>query len=187
MTALRWRSPRSATIALLVAIALTVTTFGVAAGLSTQVSLGNPETGQGSFVTEHPLPYWTWQATQLGTIPARVPGAASVVVRTPTVLPFRGGRSYTINGGLAGQTSVLWTFQQTTAAPRSTELVITFVDGLSSAASTINIYVETNARAPGATYAFTFYWDAGTFAPGSLEIETMTATVQACTAIGTCP
>jgi hypothetical protein len=180
------RVPRLALLALLAAISVTVTTFGIAAGLSTQVTRGVPETGQGAFVAEQPLAYWAWHATQLGTIPVRVPARASVAVNTPTLLP-RGGRSYTINAGVAGQTSVAWTFDETVGAPRSTELVITFVDGLTQPTSTIIVYVETNARAPGFPAAYVFYWDAGAFAPGALAIETLSATVQACSAIGTCP
>ncbi|MGA8543321.1 MAG: hypothetical protein WB947_07300 [Thermoplasmata archaeon] len=180
-------SPRIVLYAVLVAIAITVTGFGVAAGLSTQVSLGSTESGQGSSVTEHPLAYWTWGSTQLGTIPARVPAAVSLVATAPTLLPRAAGRSYAINAAVARQTSVVWTFDELTTAPRSTELMITFVDGLSGAATTIVAYVETRAAAPAGTLAFIFYWDAGAFAPTGLAIESMTATVQACTAIGTCP
>jgi hypothetical protein len=181
------RPPRIALIALLIAIAVTVTGFGVAAGLSTQVARGNPETGQGSAVTEHPLTYWMWAATQLGTIPATVPVRASLVAATPTILPRVVSRSYTINAAVAGQTSVAWTFDELTTAPRSTELMITLVDGLTTAAASITVYVETSARVPFGTVAFVFYWDAGAFAPTGLAIESMSATVTACTAIGTCP
>jgi hypothetical protein len=181
------RSPRLALWAVLVAIAVTVTGFGVAAGLSTQVTLGTSETGQGAFVTEHPLAYWTWQSTQLGTVPAVVPAAVSLVARTPTVLPRAVGRSYMINAGTAGQTAVLWTFAEQVAAPRSTELMITFSDGLVGAVSTITAYVETSARAPLVAVDFVFYWDAGAFSPTGLSIESLTVTVAACAAIGTCP
>jgi len=178
--------PRLALWALVMAIAVTVTAFGVAAGLSTQVIKGAPESGQGSFVTEHALAYWSWHSTVLGTIPVVVPRQISIVVTAPSVLP-RGGRSYTINTAVAGQTSVAWTFQEATTAPRTTELKLTFVDGLVPPTSTIVVYVETSTRAPGAAVSYVFYWDAGTFAPNSLAIETMTATIQACTAVGTCP
>ena len=180
------RTSRAALAALLVAIAVTVTAFGVAAGVSTQIARGSSETGQGAFVSQHPLTYWTWVSTQLGTIPAVVPRLVSTTVTAPTVLN-RGGRSFTINPGVAGQPSVAWSFQQAVTAPVSTELKITFVDGLAGPVSTIVAYVETNARALGAPATFVFYWDAGAFAPTSLSIETMNATVLACTAVGTCP
>jgi hypothetical protein len=180
------RPTHSVVFAILVTFTVTLTAFGVAAGLGGQITSGGPETGQGAYVVEHPLAYWTWRSTQLATIPGVVPARVSLVAGKPTVLP-RGGRSYTINAGVAGQTSVFWTFQQTTTAPRSTELKITLVDGLTAPASTIVVYVETSARALGVAANFLFYWDAGTFAPASLVIETMTATVEACTGIGVCP
>jgi hypothetical protein len=180
------RSSRNALFAILAVTTVVVTALGLVTGLGTQITSGGPETGQGAYVAEHPLAYWTWRSTQLGTIPGVVPGRASIAAATPTVLP-RVARSFTINAGVAGQTSVSWTFQQTTTAPRSTELKITLVDGLASPTTTIIVYVETNARALGVAANFVFYWDAGTFAPGALVIETMTSTVQACTAIGVCP
>ena len=186
MTRPRRRPPRVAPFAVLVAVGVALTSLGVAAALGTQVLQGTVESGQGAYVAEHPLTYWTWHETALGTIPAPAPARASVTAGAPTVLPrFRG--SYTIDASVAGQVSVSWTFQQTTAAPVATELLITFVDGLGPPTSTVSVYVETNARALGAPATFVFYWDAGTFAPGSLVIETMTVTVQACTAIGVCP
>jgi hypothetical protein len=180
------RPHHPALYALFSSIAVVLIAIGFAAGLGSQITKGSMETGQGAYVTERPLAYWTWHATVLGTIPAAVPPRASTTSGAPTLLP-RVGRSYTINAAVAGQTSVAWTFQQTTAAPRAAELVITFVDGLSSTTSTIVVYVETNARALAAPARFVFYWDAGAFAPGTLTIETMTATVQACAAIGNCP
>ncbi|MGA9839512.1 MAG: hypothetical protein WBE40_06375 [Thermoplasmata archaeon] len=172
--------------ALLVVVGVTVSTLGLAAALATQISEGTAESGQGAYVAQSSLTYWNWEGTLLGTIPLPVPRTVSTAVATPTVLPA-GRRSYTVNAGTAGQTSVEWTFGQGVSAPTSTELVITFVLGLNHPVVTISIYVETNARASAAVSTYHFYWDAGTFAPGSLAIETMTATVQVCTSIGTCP
>lgn len=163
----------------------TVAAVGLAAGLATQITYGS-ETAQGASVTEHPLAYWTWHETILGTIPAPVPARVSAAEATPTVLP-RGARSYTIDAATAGDTAVAWTFDLQTTMPRSMELMLTFADGLSGPVSTLTVYVETPVRAPGAAVAFTFYWDAGTFAPGTLVIETMTGTAVACAAVGNCP
>jgi hypothetical protein len=168
------------------AMAVTVTSFGVAAGLGSQFGPGTLEIGQGAEVSEHSLAYWQWHQTELGTIPNPVPARISTTVGTPTLLP-RGGRTFTINAAVVGQTGVRWTFQETVAAPTSTELVITLSDSLSQSAGTILVYVETAARAPGGTLNYNFWWDAGTFAPGALTIESLTATVQVCSAIGTCP
>jgi hypothetical protein len=173
-------------LALCVAVGVALSAIGISMGLGSQVSEGASETGQGAVVTEHPLTYWTWHATLLGTIPTPAPRLVSIAKALPSLLP-RFPRSYTLNAAVAGQTSVAWSFQQTTGAPLTTELMITFVDGLTSPTSTIVAYVETGIRLLGVATTFTFYWDAGTFAPGSLSIETMTATVQACTAIGVCP
>jgi hypothetical protein len=171
---------------LLAVIAVGALAVGIVSAVGSQVTSGATETGAGAYVTEHPLAYWGWHATELTTIPAAVPPAVSTTVGAPTHIG-RVAASYVINAAVAGQTAVAWVFEESTAAPDRTELAITFVDGLSSAATTITVYLETAPRAPGAALTFTFYWDAGTFAPESLEIETMTGTVQACTAVGDCP
>jgi hypothetical protein len=182
-----WPAQRRASVwGFLAVVALGVLAIGIVAAVGTQISNGGTETGAGAYVSEHPLAYWEWEGTALGTIPAAVPPAVSTTVGAPTRMP-RGGATYVINPSEAGQTSVEWTFEETTAAPGRTELAITFVDGLTSAASSITVYLETGFRAPGTAVTYSFYWDAGTFAPAALDIETMSTTVQACTAIGTCP
>jgi len=177
---------RNGVLGVLVALGLTLAALGVTAAASTQINPGGTETGVGAYVTEHALTYWTWHETSLTTVPAPVPVRASTTVGTPTVLP-RGARTYTINAAVAGDAAVAWTFYETTAAPRASEIAITFTDGLTAPVTSVTIYVETSFRAPIATVAYVFYWDAGTFAPGSLVVETMTTTAVACTAIGTCP
>lgn len=159
--------------------------LGLAAGVATQITYGS-ETAQGAAVTEPTLAYWTWHETAVGTIPDPVPARVSAAEATPTVLP-RGPRSYTINAATADDPAVAWTFDLQTTAPRSTELMLTFVDGLSAPVTTVVVYVETPARDPLLAVAITMYWDAGTFAPGQLVIETMTATAAVCTAVGNCP
>jgi hypothetical protein len=180
-------SRRIALYALATAVAVAVSGLGIAAGLGSQVLKGGAETGAGSDVTQHGLAYWGWSSTVIGTMPTPVPRVVSTTVGAPTRLARLAGASYSINAGTAGQTSVVWTFTEVTTAPRSTELMVTFVDGLTGAASTIVAYLETSARAPVAALTFVFYWDAGAVAPTGLEIATMTVTVQACTAIGVCP
>lgn len=180
------REGQGVSLAFVLALALTLTTFGLAAGASTQILAGSAEAGQGAVVSEQGLTYWGWHATDLGTLPTPVPARASLAVAAPTPLP-RFGRSYTINPSVAGQTGVEWVFQETVTAARSTELVLTFFDGLNPPGTTITVYVETNARAPPGTVTFNFWWDAGAFSPSALTIESLTATVEVCTAIGTCP
>jgi hypothetical protein len=177
-------TPGAFTVVLIVAAVFA--SLGIAAAVGTQITPGPTETGQGAYVTEHALPYWVWHETALTTIPPFVPGRVSTTVTAPSVLP-RGAASYTINAGVAGQTAIAWTFDETAGAPRLTEIAITFLDGLTPPATSVTIYVETNFAAPPGTVAYVFYWDAGTFTPGGLDIETMTATALACPAIGTCP
>ena len=178
------RPIRLGLVFLVVGVATLATGLALAAG--SEFTSGGVETGGGTYVSEAPLAYWEWHETSLGTIPNPVPESASVTAADPTPLARAGG-SYAINAPTAGQTSVAWTFEETTAAPRSTELVLTFSDGLASAPSTISVFVETGARAPAGTLAFVFYWDAGTFAPIGLDVETLQTTAESCTAIGTCP
>lgn len=185
MNARAYRTERSGVWTFLAVVAVGALALGIAAGVATQITNGGVETGAGAYVTEQPLAYWEWRETAIGTIPTAVPAAVSTTVGAPTRLARFGG-SYVLNAAVAGQTSVVWTFEETAGAPARTELVLTFVDGLTPPARTVTVYVETAVRI-GATVAFTFYWDAGTFAPGALDIETMTTTAQACTAVGTCP
>jgi len=180
-------SRRIALYAVVTAVAVAVSGVGIASGLGSQLLKGGGETGQGSEVTQHGLAYWGWASTVVDTVPAAVPRAVSHTVTAPTRLARGGGAAFSINAATAGQTSVRWTFTEGTTAPRSTELVLTFVDGLGGAASTILVYLETSARAPTGALSFVFYWDAGAATATGLEISTMTATVQACSGIGVCP
>lgn len=178
---------RVALYAIAIAAVIAASGFGIAAGLGTQVLKGGGETGEGSQVSESGPAYWTWTSAIVATIPVAVPGAVSHAAATPTRLPRAFGTNYAINAATTGQTSVAWTFTETTAAPRSSELMITFVDGLSGTATTVVAYLETSARVPFESLTFVFYWDAGTVAPTGLEISSLSETVRSCTAIGVCP
>ncbi len=167
-------------------LAVAALATGLALAVGAEFSSGATETGGGAYVSEAPLAFWEWHETALTAVPDPAPALVSVTEAEPTRLALFGG-SYAINAPTAGQTAVAWTFDETTAAPRSTELVLTFANGLSGATTPISVYVETGARAPAGTLAFVFYWDAGTFAPAGLDIETMQATTEQCAAIGNCP
>ncbi len=159
---------------------------GFALGAATQVTQGQVENSQGAYVAQQGLTYWTWEATILDTIPTPVPGSASTAVGTPTVLPAAGA-SYVIDTSTAGAESVRWEFSEAITAPTSTELEFRFVAGLNGPSSSLRVYLETQRPAPVGALTFYLYWDAGTFPPASLTIETMQVTVLACTAVGTCP
>lgn len=159
---------------------------GFTLGAATQVTQGPVENSQGAFVSQQGTTYWTWAATILTVIPTPAPAAASTTVTAPTRLPA-GGTSYVINPSTAGAEAVSWQFTEGTTSPVSTELEFRFVAGLSGPSSAIRIYLETQTVAPGVATTYLLYWDAGTFPPTSLTIETMQVTVLACTAVGTCP
>ncbi len=179
------RPGRLGLLGFLAVIAVGSLAVGLVGAVGTQVTNGPVETGAGAYVTEHPLTYWEWVETALGTVPAAVPGRASTTVGAPTVLGLEAA-SYAIDPAVSGQPSVIWTFAETPATPARTELALTFVDGLADPATTVTVYLETAVRAPFLTLEFVFYWDAGAFAPTALDIETMSATVVACPAIGDC-
>jgi len=150
------------------------------------VTSGTPEQGLGGYVGDQTPAYWPWESTYLLTIPTPVPGQVSVTVGAPTVLAAR-SESFTINAATAGATALRWVFDQATTVPHLTELELRFVSGLTTPAVTITVYVETRGLAPPGIFTYTFYWDAGTFAPSGITVESMVATVLACTSVGHCP
>ncbi len=160
--------------------------LGSVLAASAQVTSGTAERGQGAYVSETGQAYWTWRDSQIRVVPTPVPAAVSLLAAAPTRLPGA-PTSYMINAGVAGATAVRWQFTEATTAPVSTELELRFAVGLSATAVHITAYVETQAAHIGAAIVFTFYWDAGAFAPGTITIETIQATVLVCTSIGTCP
>jgi hypothetical protein len=104
----------------------------------------------------------------------------------PTLLSAASG-SYRIDAATAGNTSVRWEFQETTGVPGSTELELRFTDGLTRAASSITVYLESRAGTLGAPLTFYLYWDAGAFGPTGVTVETMHVDVLVCAGIGHCP
>lgn len=160
--------------------------IGTGVAAPAQLVQGPFETGQGADVGQQSIAYWVWQATQLWGIPTPVPTALSAIVTAPTVLPAVAA-SFTINTATATNQSVRWTFQETTAAPISTELELRFLDGLTHAAVSLRVYLETRGTVLLGALTFELYWDAGTFAPGAVTVETMQVDVLACASVGLCP
>jgi hypothetical protein len=179
------RAPRDLPVLVLCLGLFVVSLLGLTTG-STQVTAGPVEVGQGAYVGEQSPAYWTWLATQLSAVPTPAPAAASTNPAAPTMLPF-GGRSYAINPATAGSPAVRWEFAEQTTAPRSTELELRFMVGISAATVLIKIYVETNAFPPYRAHDYYLYWGAGTYPPTTLTIATEQATVLVCSAVGTCP
>jgi hypothetical protein len=173
-------------IAVVAVAALVFTVIGWSDGAPATVGPGATEQGQGADVGEKTPVYWPWEETQLWSVPTPAPTRVSTALATPTLLPAAAA-SYVINPATAGNASVRWTFEETTAAPLSTEFELKFTDGLSRAAVSITVYLETRPTAPTAAVTFILYWDAGTFAPAGITVQTMQVLVQTCTSIGHCP
>lgn len=168
------------------ALLLAVTFVGWTQAAPATVGPGTTEQGQGADVGERTTAYWLWEGAQLWHIPNPSPSVLSTTATLPTVLPAGSG-TFSINAATATNTSVRWTFEETTAAPPSTELELRFIDGLTRTAAIITVYLETRTTAPTAPLAFILYWDAGAFAPTGITIQTMQVTVQACSSLGHCP
>lgn len=167
-------------------LALVVTIVGWTQAAPATVGPGTTEQGQGADVGEKTTAYWLWEGAQLWHIPNPAPTVLSTTATVPTLLPALSG-SFSINSATATNTSVRWTFEETTAAPTSTELELRFTDGLTRTAVVITVYLETRTTAPTAPLAYFLYWDAGAFAPTGITVQTMQVTVQACTSLGHCP
>ena len=167
-------------------VLLLVVLVGPGWGAPAQILPGPTETGGGADVGEQGLAYWVWEATQVWKLPATVPPALSATAGTPTRLP-PAGSSFTINPASSGATGVRWEFEETTAAPVSTELELRFIDGLSGPAVDRTVYLETQTAVPRGGLVFYLFWDAGTGTPSAITIDTMQVAVLACPAVGNCP
>jgi hypothetical protein len=179
------RPPRETPLFVGALVLLFVALLGLTTA-ATQVTSGPVESGQGTDVGEHGLTYWVWEATQLHAVPTPAPAVLSAVASAPTLLAA-GGRSYAIGAVTAAAEGVRFEFQEQTTAPASTELELRFVVGMSAAAMTIKVYVETRPIPPIRTLTYFLYWNPGVFPPTELTIATEQATALVCTAIGTCP
>ncbi|MFZ1024217.1 MAG: hypothetical protein WAN87_08785, partial [Thermoplasmata archaeon] len=173
-------------LTLIASLALTATVIGGVLGASTQFAAGPTESGEGAYVAQTGLAYWSWEQTHVGAIPNPIPARVSVAEAAPTVLP-RATAGYTINPAVVGQASVEWSFQESTATPARTELEIRFVDGISQPASSVTIYVESQNAIPAGAVVYEFYWASPAYPPAFLLIESMQASVFVCSAIGACP
>jgi hypothetical protein len=182
----RPRRARAAGVVLVLGLLVASTVVGWSFGAPATVGPGTTEHGQGADVGERTPAYWIWVAAQIWGMPAPPPSLLSTSSLAPTVLPGA-SVSYRMNSATAGNTSVRWEFHETTAAPTSTELELRFTDGLTRAATTITVYLETQPTALGAPLTFFVYWDAGAFGPTGVTVQTMQVNVLVCTGIGTCP
>jgi len=160
------------------------------AGLVLAARVNNvAETAGGAYVSEGGLTWWSEVALVSGSIPGTVPPATGSVVGTPVVLSAAGS-SYRIGAATAGHLAQVFWFNETTAAPLSTEfeIKITVSVGGTPATTTTVGYLETRTTAPGSTLTYLVYFDTGAAAlPGTAFLTTVTQLTQQCTGIGTCP
>lgn len=171
---------------LAVALVLATTAVGWSFGNPGNVSPGTVEQGQGADVGERTPVFWVWSASQIGNMPKNVPPALSTSSAAPTQLPASSS-SFRINPANAGNTSVRWTFTETTAGPGSTELELRFTAGLTRAAMTITVYLETHPGVLRVALTYSIYWDAGAVEPSGITVQTMQVNVLVCAGIGLCP
>ncbi|MCI4366052.1 MAG: hypothetical protein L3K10_08390 [Thermoplasmata archaeon] len=175
-----------AAVALALLLIVTSTLVGWSTAAPSAVLQGPPEQGEGADVGESTPGYWLWQATQVWHVPNPVPPLLSSNPLLPTVLPGTAA-SDTLNPATAGNSSVRWTFSETTTVSPSKELELRFTDGLARPATLVTVYLETQLFPPLAPLAYTLYWDAGPFGPTGITVETMQVDVLVCTSIGVCP
>ncbi|MCI4345729.1 MAG: hypothetical protein L3K07_03100, partial [Thermoplasmata archaeon] len=118
------------------------------------------------------------------TIPGSVPGAVSTTVGTPSVLGASSS-SYVINTATGGHASVELSFLESSSAPTSTEIEVTFTVTVGSpgTTSTVTAYVETQSTV-STTLLFNFYFDAGA---GALVFDSAQEISQPCSSVGSCP
>ncbi len=173
-------------VACFVSVAILAVVTGAVLGASALVAAGPTEIGQGTYVSESGLAYWSWEETHVGAIPNPVPARVSLVKAAPTLLP-PGSTSYTINAAARGQTAIEWTFQEASTTPSRTELELGFTAGLSQMAAAFTVYVESQNVVGGAPVVYHFYWAAPAVPPSSFTIETMQSSVFSCVGIGMCP
>jgi hypothetical protein len=147
--------------------------------ISSSIYSGEGNMHSGGFVT-----WWLFVAVDVGAIPVTVPSAANATSGSPTVLSPT-ANSYVLNAATSGHKAVFWEFNETTSAPRNTELGLVFsvTNGSGGTNTTTTVYVETQGAAPGSTLTFRFYFDSGLLTAslaGELEL-----TVE-CMGLGTC-
>jgi len=144
-------------------------------------------TAVGSEVSETNLGWWTEWGLYTGTIPATVPPAGGSTAATPVVLAGT-DTSYTIGTAVAGHQAVVFVFNESTAAPASTEIEIAFTVGIGGAASTTTtVYMESQATIPTASLTFDFYFDSGTTTATAIIVTSLGQVSQSCSAVGSCP
>jgi hypothetical protein len=149
----------------------------------------NSETGNGDYTGATALSYWTETSVGLSGPPGALPTTLSGTVGTPTVLAGASG-NYGVNTVVSGDTEQFFRFSETTSAPVSTEVEVSFTINTGSGSGTnavTTVYIETQTSAPGSTLVFTLYYDLGSAASANIILNSAQQTSVQCSAVGTCP
>ena len=176
------------TIYVATAFSLIAFVGGYALAGSLTVSSSGTESANGNYEPTGAISWWSQSSVGLSTIPSSPPTAASTTVATPTSLASA-SQSYMINTGSAGDLGHYFKMSESSSACASTELEIVFTvsTGASPSITTVTIYVETQSSVPASTTTFTFYYDLGSPASGSIVLNSVQQISQVCASVGTCP
>lgn len=158
-----------------------------AAGALTVVGNQN-ESASGSYTSTTNLGWFTEVSGGIGTVPSPLPTTLSTAPGSPTVLAAS-GQTYLVNSGAVGDIEHFAKFNESTSAPASTELelTITVSTGVSATFATINVYLETQSHAPGASQVFVLAYDLGNAATTSIVLNSVEQIAQQCASVGSCP
>jgi hypothetical protein len=166
------------------------TLAGTALASSLQVLQLPPERANGHYEREGNLgAWWRFQGFDQANIPSSVPSQLSSNASSPTVLGTS-STNYTLNAATAGSAALGWRFLETTGAPKSAEVELTFTISLGVLASVqVKVYFETAATAFSSNATLLLYFQTGAVVPGTIDIQSVTELAQACPppAPGGCP
>ena len=176
---------RTVYVATAFALIAVVAGFGMAAFTITN---GPALSGSGTYHGTAAIAWWTETDAGVGIQPAVLPATVSGVVTAPTVLAGAAA-NYGVNAAVANDVAQYWKFSEATTAALNTELELGFTvsTGAGPTVTTLTVFVETQAGAPGAAITFTFYYDLGSPAGGTITLNSVTEISQLCSAVGTCP
>jgi hypothetical protein len=168
------------------ALLAVVAGFGMAASFA--VNQGPAINGSGVYHGTNSILWWTDLSESVAVQPTVLPATLSGNPAAPTVLAGV-ATSYGANVAVPNDISQSWKFSEAPTAIINTELELAFTvsTALVPVVTTVVVYVQTQAAIPGVATTFTFYYDLGSAAAGTITLNSVTEIAQMCSAIGTCP
>jgi aryl-phospho-beta-D-glucosidase BglC (GH1 family) len=176
---------RTVYVATAFALLAVVAGFGIAASFT--VTSGPALAGSGEYHATTSIAWWSETDVGVSVQPTALPTTASATVGSPTVLVA--GTSYGVNAAVANDVAQYWKFSEATTVSVNTELEVSFTvsTGAGPTITTLTVYIETQAVAPGAAVTFGFYYDLGNAVTTTITLNSVTEISQQCSAVGTCP